>query len=363
MGDHRSQGFAWKASSFASPVDYSATLNDAEAGELVAAVRGLAPGTAPEAIALGQLVLPQLAQRLRPASEQVRAGRGFTLLRGLPADALSAEQFIAAVWIVGQHFGQALSQNAQGDLIGHVVDATANDPTPRMYRSNLELRPHNDFTAMISLACWHKGETGGASVVVSGVTVHDEIRARFPEALPHLYRGFHHHRLGEQAESAPAATPYRTPVFSVVDGALSCRYLRSNMVAGHKELGIPFRPEEIEALNTFDKVATDPANRLAFFLERGDMLVVNNYTVMHARTSFTNHAEPERKRHLVRLWLDAPDFRPVHPDMHLHAPHNGVPPQAGRRATFDFKKLFADDPVATGGVADLKVSDALAAGR
>jgi hypothetical protein len=37
-----------------------------------------------------------------------------------------------------------------------VVDASAEDATPRMYRSNLERRPHNDITAMISLACRHK---------------------------------------------------------------------------------------------------------------------------------------------------------------------------------------------------------------
>jgi hypothetical protein len=358
---HSSQSFGWKASSFSSPADYSVALDAAAAAELVAAVRGLPAGTAPESIRLASLKLPRLSGQLQGGSDEVRNGRGFTLLRGLPADELSREQFIAAVWIVGQHFGHALSQNAQGDLIGHVVDATAHDPTPRMYRSNLELRPHNDFTPMISLACWHKGETGGASVVVSGVTVHDQIRDRHPTALAALYRGFHHHRLGEQAASEPAATPYRTPVFSVVDDALSCRYLRSNMVAGHKEMNVPLTADEIEALNTFDRVATDPENRLAFFLERGDMLVVNNYTVMHARTSFTNQADPARKRHLVRLWLDAPGFRPVHPSIHVHAPHNGVPPQAGRRANFDFKKLFADDPVATGGVADLKVSDALAA--
>jgi hypothetical protein len=360
---HHSQSFAWTAASFASPADYSVALTAEEAGELAAAVRGLPAGTAPESITLASLALPRLAERLRGARDQVREGRGFTLLRGLPVDALDTEQFIAAVWIVGLHFGHALSQNAQGERIGHVIDATANDPTPRMYRSNLELRPHNDFTPMISLACWHKGETGGASVLVSGVTVHDQIAAKHPAALAALQHGFHHHRLGEQAEGDAAATPYRTPVFSVVDGALSCRYLRSNMAAGHKELDVPLTPDEIEALNTFDRVATDPANRLAFFLERGDMLVVNNYTVMHARTSFTNHAEPERRRHLVRLWLDAPGFRAVHPDIHLHAPHNGVPPQAGRRASFDFKKLYADDPVATGGVADLKVTDALASGR
>jgi hypothetical protein len=36
-----------------------------------------------------------------------------------------------------------------------------------------------------------------------------------------------------------------------------------------------------------------------------------------------------------------------------HFRGNGVPKQEGRRASFDFKKLYADDPVATGGMPKL----------
>ena len=126
---------------------------------------------------------------------------------------------------------------------------------------------------------------------------------------------------------------------------------------------MPIADDEIDAMNVFDRVATAPENRLAFFLERGDMIVLNNYTVMHARTSFANFPEPERRRHLVRLWLDRPDLRRVPPEYMLHEGGNGVPPQPGKKCDIDFRKLYADDPVATGGVADLRVTDDLAAGR
>lgn len=358
-----SQSFAWTAASFASPADYSLVLDEADRAELAAAVRS-APGVAAATdLTRAHFALPRLSARLAQAYDEVRAGRGFVVLRGLPLDELGFDGFVAATWGLGLHFGDALSQNAGGDRIGHVVDASADDATPRMYRSNLELRPHNDITAMASLACWHKSMSGGASAIVSAVTVHDALARNAPQHLEALYRGFHHHRIGEEAPGAEPATPYRVPVFAVEGaGELSCRYLRSNMVAGHKQLGVPFSEAEIAAMNAFDKVAAAPENRLAFFLERGDMIVMNNYTVMHARTSFANFPEPERKRHLVRLWLDRPGFRAVPASFMLHAGHNGVPPVAGKRASLDFKRLYADDPVATGGVADLKVSDALAAG-
>lgn len=285
---------------------------------------------------------------LRRAYDEVRAGKGIVLIRGLPVEG-TLQQFIDAVWEAGRHFGQALSQNAQGELIGHVIDATREDPTPRMYRSNLELRPHSDITAMISLACWQKAQSGGASVVVSGVTVHDEMRRRAPQLLEPLYRGYHYHRLGEEAPDEEPTTPYRVPVFSLIGEQLSCRYQRSGIAAGHKERGVPLTEEDIAAFNLFDEIAKAPENRLSFHLERGEMMVINNYTLMHARSEFRNYPELERQRRLVRLWLDAPGFRDVPPEFNLFKA-NGVPPQSGKRATYDFRKLYAEDPVASGGI-------------
>jgi alpha-ketoglutarate-dependent taurine dioxygenase len=358
--EHTSQAAAWTSSSITSADAYTLRLDDDDRRELLAAARAIPPGAGPEGTRKADFALPRLTARLAAAAAEVRDGRGFVVLRGLPCEeGTSLQDFVASTWALGMQFGEPLSQNTDGNLIGHVVDATAVDPTPRMYRSNLELRPHNDITGMITLACWHKSETGGASVIVSAVTVHDALRATRPDLLEVLYNGFYYHQVGEEAEGAEPVTPFRVPLFAVREGQLSSRYLRSNIVAGHRARNIPLTEIEIEALNAFDKLATAPEHRLAFFLERGDMIVMNNYTVMHARTSFTNYPEPERKRHLVRLWLDAPGFRNVPAEYNFHGV-NGVPRQEGRRATLNFRKLYSDDPVATGGVADLKVTDEMA---
>jgi alpha-ketoglutarate-dependent taurine dioxygenase len=307
---HASQSFAWKAGASIRTVDVGADLSS--------------------------------------AYEEVRCGKGVVIIRGLPVNG-TLEQFVQVVDQAGAHFGHKLSQNAQGELIGQVIDATREDPTPRMYRSNLELRPHSDITAMIALACWQKAQSGGASVVVSGVTVHDEMRKRAAPLLERLYGGYHYHRLGEEGPGEEPTTPYRVPVFSVSQGQLSCRYQRAGIAAGHRTRGVPLTGEDIAAFDLFDQIAKAPENRLSFYLERGEMMVVNNYTVMHARTQFTNYPEPGRERRLVRLWLDAPGFRDVPKQFNLFET-NGVPPQSGKRATYDFRKLYADDPVATGGI-------------
>jgi hypothetical protein len=347
---------AWRGASFAGPQDFAVDFTQGERDELVAAIRRLPRGQDLARLSKADVPLPTLGPRLKSAYEDVRSGRGFTLLRGLPTDGLTLEEFTAAVYTIGLYFGRTLSQNAQGEVVTQVVDATKEDATPRMYRSNLELRPHNDITAMISLACWNPALTGGMSVLVSGVTVHDEIKKRAPHLLEALYRGYHYHRLGEEGPDETPVTPYRMPVFTNRSGQISVRYQRAGLAAGHHELGKTLTPLEIEALNMFDAVAAAPENRLAFPLNRGEMVVINNYTVMHARSSFTNFPEPERKRLLVRLWLDADGFRDVPPEFNLFAT-NGIPLQEGRRCTYDFKKLYREDPVGTGGIPNLRLEE------
>jgi hypothetical protein len=37
----------------------------------------------------------------------------------------------------------------------------------------------------------------------------------------------------------------------------------------------------------------------------------HNHQILHDRTGFEDWPEPERKRHLLRLWLCPPDGRPL----------------------------------------------------
>jgi hypothetical protein len=45
----------------------------------------------------------------------------------------------------------------------------------------------------------------------------------------------------------------------------------------------------------------------------GDVQLVHNHTILHDRTAFEDWPEPERKRHLLRLWLAPPGARPLPP--------------------------------------------------
>ena len=47
---------------------------------------------------------------------------------------------------------------------------------------------------------------------------------------------------------------------------------------------------------------------LAHQLRAPDIQLLKNSVILHKRTAYEDWEEPERKRHLLRLWLAAPDF-------------------------------------------------------
>ena len=58
-----------------------------------------------------------------------------------------------------------------------------------------------------------------------------------------------------------------------------------------------------EALELVDVLATDPAIRLDMDFRPGDMQFLLNHAILHSRTAYEDWPEPERRRHLLRLWL------------------------------------------------------------
>ena len=74
---------------------------------------------------------------------------------------------------------------------------------------------------------------------------------------------------------------------------------------------------------------------LEFTLQPGEMYFINNYTILHARTAFEDFEEEDRRRHLLRLWLEVPHMRPVHP----HIQSRGIEAVPGRTPSYDWSKL------------------------
>jgi len=44
---------------------------------------------------------------------------------------------------------------------------------------------------------------------------------------------------------------------------------------------------------------------------------MNNHVMYHSRTAFEDFEEPDRKRHLIRMWLSVHNSRPLSDSMHV----------------------------------------------
>jgi hypothetical protein len=305
---------AWYGPDLAARTDWIEHLSDSEVAEIDQASRRLAEAEADiPAIRAQDFPLPTLGPRLRRILGELLTGRGFVLLRRLPVEHWSRRQAATAFFGIGAHLGGARLQNAQGHVLGHVKDLglSSSDPNVRLYQTHERQGYHTDSCDVVGLLCLQPAKSGGLSSLVSSVTLHNELRRRRPDLLTCLFEPIETDRRGEMAEGQ---LPYfRIPVFNWYAGLLSTIYQRKYIDSARRLAGKPLTPQQQEALDLFDALADDPQLHLSMELRAGDVQLVHNHTLLHDRTAFEDWPQPERKRHLLRLWLAPPEARPLPP--------------------------------------------------
>jgi hypothetical protein len=254
--------------------------------------------------------LPTLALRLRRLLDEVLNGRGFVLLRALPLGTWTKREAAIAFFGIGTHLGNARLQNAQGHILGHVKDLgiSSRDPNVRIYQTRERQTYHTDSSDIVCLLCLQPAKSGGLSSLVSSVTIFNEMRRRRPDLLRVLFEPIETDRRGEALEGQK---PYfKIPVFSWHEGLLSALYQRQYIESARRFADVPpLTAVQIEALDLFDSLANDPSLNLFMEFQPGDIQIVHNHTILHDRTAFEDWPDPERKRHLMRLWLSPPNAR------------------------------------------------------
>jgi hypothetical protein len=121
-------------------------------------------------------------------------------------------------------------------------------------------------------------------------------------------------------------------VFSYYAGNLSCYYSHITILQGARKSGRSLTEFESSVLDAFDEIAARSDMRLDMDLQPGDMQLLNNRTVLHARTGWEDYAAPGRKRLMLRLWLKPTDPRPLAPEVqnvYGGADRSGVPLKQG----------------------------------
>jgi hypothetical protein len=258
--------------------------------------------------------------------ETLRSSRGFVLLRGLTRERFGLDGMGRALFGLGAHIGVPLPQSWHGELLGNVIDVSDREVKARGYQTGGGQRMHTDSCDIIALMCVRAAKSGGASRISSSVAVHNAILATRPDLASRLYRGFVYRRMERDAElgSGILVTP-PVPTFSTESGALSC----------HTSGGYPRRafhegdavPDDLamEALDTVARLAASPDFHLDMDIGEGDIQFLNNRRMLHGRLDYQDYPELDRRRHMLRLWLQMPSWPalPVAQVVHGPADHAG----------------------------------------
>jgi hypothetical protein len=103
-------------------------------------------------------------------------------------------------------------------------------------------------------------------------------------------------------------------VFSFRENHFACCLLRVLIERAHAHTDLPdLTSRQIEALDIVEEIAAAGVHRVRFRQRPGDLIWLNNWLILHKRHAFTDWDEPERKRHILRLWLSMPNSRPLDP--------------------------------------------------
>lgn len=251
---------------------------------------------------------PAASNALQAALRSTQGPWGMCQLKGFPVDRWSEDDCRVAYWGMGLYLGVARTQNRASDILNDVRDAGGSYKVTngRGYNTNAELDFHCDSCDVVALLCRRTARAGGASKIVSSKALVAEFARRRPDLVDTLRAGFHYSYQGAQD---PAQPPYyRIPLLGSADAPFAFRINRKNVNAAQRDFAeLPrLSTAQTEALDLIDTLLNDPDLLFSMWFEPGDLQLLNNYTVVHSRTSFEDHEEPDRKRHLLRLWLAVP---------------------------------------------------------
>ncbi|HEY3497015.1 MAG TPA: TauD/TfdA family dioxygenase [Polyangiaceae bacterium] len=270
-----------------------------------------------------------IAEATRRWRRALERGLGFVLVRGLDVEALPPERLALTYAVLGLHLGSPVPQNFRGELLTNVRDTGAdpNLPSTRLYTTRAEQDFHTDGADIIGLLCRRASRSGGASRIVSSGAVVAELQRTRSDLYLTLFEDFPWRYQEQGLPPIVLTRPICTAPSKTDEGSRLNTFFIPWYIRRSQELPDAPRltPAQTEAIETIERLANDPRFYVDMTFEPGDIQWLKNSAILHKRTAYDDFDEPDRKRHLLRLWLSAPDFEDG--DEQLRA---GIKPELAR---------------------------------
>lgn len=267
--------------------------------------------------------LPTLGAYLAGLGDELRYGRGFLLLRGLPRDRWSLDDKARVYVGLGAHIGRLAPQSYLGELLGHVIDVSDVEAQARGYHKGGAQSMHTDNCDVVSLTCVRSAKSGGISRFVSVAAVHNRLLEERPELLETLYGDYVFRRMELDAEYGTGKMTKKVVIFSRETGGLTCNVSGAYPYRAVEAGDAVMTPRQIEALAELKRISALPELYLDMPIEEGDIQFLNNRTILHGRTGYEDWPQMARRRHLMRLWLAMPSWPDMPANQGVHTPPDG----------------------------------------
>lgn len=303
---------SWTADSL-TEADWLMPIPDAVRAELDVALDALKDDARPvHEIDSGAFELPAATTFMRTVRQRLESGAMWAVLDRLDTARLSKHQVTQAYWLLSKLLSQPVQQTVGGTMLYDVRDVglgTKMKPGSgiRATITNLDINFHNDncfndlMPDFVGLLCLRAAKAGGVSKAISFHTVHNLLQQEHPEELARLYEPVWWDR---HKEFAPGDVPYAAnPVFDGEPGHPRARFSIYNITGGYRMRDEAPDPLLASALKHMVATIGRADLQCRFTMKPGQIQFVNNRTIGHARSDFTDFDEPDERRHLVRLWL------------------------------------------------------------
>ncbi|HEV7252807.1 MAG TPA: trimethyllysine dioxygenase [Mesorhizobium sp.] len=229
-------------------------------------------------------VLAEMLQNLRKV--------GMIALRNVPLSIAASRRVMERIaYIRSSIFGDMWELKADGKLAD-----TGSTP--------IEIKPHTDGTynhdapGLMSLHCLQYEAEGGDNVLVDGFKIARIIRERHPD----VYETLSTVSVAGQYIGDGAYLVAQRPVFRHDANGRLIQVSFNNHDRAPFSLPEPQMSVLYDALGVFDHLIQDRANQFAFGQRPGDMVIFDNWRLLHGRLAFKG------QRHMVGSYLNREDF-------------------------------------------------------
>ncbi|KAH9884270.1 Clavaminate synthase-like protein [Xylariomycetidae sp. FL2044] len=278
------------------------TLDQTGTKEVDTALRSfLSLGLDGDEITRERFPLPQLQAQLEQCAHEVHRGSGICVIRGLDPKKYNVEDNLMLFLGIASYIGdQRGIQSSKGLVLSHVTDdKTWTAPREKRHgiHTNEGLPYHTDMGC--DILSWHVrsvAESGGYTCVAPVSAIYNDLMTSNPSALHVLAQSSWPVQISRK-ESMPFIL---SPLLEYHSGKLMIS-MDPARLGPHPRApnSVPhLLPEQKEALSALQQTAQKHQLRLQ--AQAGDMIFINNWSLLHAREPYV---DGQASRHLIRLWL------------------------------------------------------------